>query len=283
MSFCTYFNDGLYLTKASVCIYTLLQQDPSAKMYALCFDKAAFNKISALKSDRVVPILMDVFEKKFPQLPSIANTRTRKEYFVTTKPFLPEYIFQEYGEDKTVFVDADMAFWGNPDEVFDVYKNYSLLVTDHELNPIPRAGRFNVGLVGFRNDDKCNEFLRWWQKKCIQWCKWDVGPNGAFAEQGYLNILHNQPSKFSGVLSCPQPGINLGPWNIAKHKVSKKDGKLVVDGKHNLITYHYHEFQMTGLDTFHPTGWKVTVNDIELLYKPYVKLFKKARDEKLWG
>ncbi len=282
MSFCTYFNEGIYMTKANVCIYTLLKQDPKAKMYVLCFDHFVFNAMKNLKDDRVIPIKMSDFEKKFPQLPAIKNTRTKKEYFVTTKPFLPDYIFQEYGEDKTVFVDADMAFWGDPNQIFDVYKNYSLLVTDHELNPLPRAGRFNVGLVGFKNDQNCNVFLKWWEKKCIKWCKWDVGPNGAFAEQGYLNILHNQPNKFGGVLSCPHTGINLGPWNIAKHKVSKKAGNIIVDGHHDLITYHYHEFKMTGPDTFSPTGWKVTTNDIELLYKPYVKLFKKSRDGKIW-
>jgi len=288
MTFCTYFNSGLYAIKGWICIYTLFKQNPQAKMYILCFDKEAWIQADALKEatifkdGEIIPIKMEDFENVYPQLVNIRNTRTTKEYYVTTKPFLPEYIFKKFDEQEVVFVDSDMAFWGDSQEIFEIYKNHSLLITDHELNPIPRAGRYNVGLVGFRNDTNCETFLKWWQDRCIHWCEWTAGPNGAFAEQGYLNILYDKPNKFSGVLSCPQPGVNLGPWNIAKHQVSKKDGKLILDGKHNLVTYHYHEFKMLDGDNFYPTGWKVTINDIELLYKPYVKLYKKVRDGSIW-
>jgi hypothetical protein len=284
MSFCTYVN-GDYLIKVNVCIYTLLKQDPSMKMYVLCFDNIAFQGIKNLNKKQVIPIKMADFEKKFPQIPAIKNTRTQKDYFVTTKPFLPEYIFQEFKEDKTIFVDADMAFWSDPNEIFDIYKNHSLLVTDHELVPVYESGRFNVGLVGFKNDPNCKEFLDWWQKKCINWCKWEEHKNGWwYAEQGYLNVLHDNPNKFKGVLSCPNPGVNLGPWNIAKHKLfrNKETKKVTIQGNFNLITYHYHEFRMTGQDTYRPTGWKVTGNDLQFIYVPYVELFKKSRDGKLW-
>lgn len=288
MAFCTYFNSGLYAIKGWICIYTLFMQNPTSTMYILCFDKEAFVQAKTIlqskifKDGKIIPIAMEDFEDRYPQLVGVRNTRTTKEYYVTTKPFLPDYIFNKYGEKELVFVDSDMAFWGNPQEIFEIFQNHSLLITDHELDPIPRAGRYNVGLVGFKNDENCKTFLKWWQDKCIQWCKWTVGPNGAFAEQGYLNILHDKPNKFAGTLSCPQPGINLGPWNIAKHKVGKKAGKLVLDNKFNLITYHYHEFKMLEGNDFFPTGWEVTTNDIELLYKPYVKIYKKVADGKIW-
>ena len=204
----------------------------------------------------------------------VKNNRELKEYYATMSPILPLYIFEKFDIEKLFYTDADMAFWSNPEEIEDVMGDHSLLVTDHGFEP-PRSGvRFNVGILGYKNDKNCNEFLLWWKEQCLNWCKWITMPDGRMADQGYLNILHDNPEKFKNVISCPHPGVNLGPWNGWRYKLSKKDGKILLDGKYNLICYHYHEFKITN-DGYFPTGWKLSNGAKEYIYDPYFNLIKK--------
>jgi lipopolysaccharide biosynthesis glycosyltransferase len=274
------FNGGTYAIEGWVCHYTLYQLDSTIKIYLLCIDDDVLKKANNLIDRGIIPISLKEFENTYPQLLSIKGTRALKEYIVTMKPFLPEYIFNKFGEDKLIFTDSDIAFWNNPSEIFNELDNCSFLAKSHEIVPARSAGIFNVGLLGYKNDENCREWLKWWQSRCIEWCKWIAAPGGKFAEQGYLNILHNKPSKFKGFLSTAHPGINLAPWNMDKHKVSRENGKLKVDGR-NLICYHYHEFEVRG-NGYHPTGWKLPPGTLELLYDQYFKLVKKSISNTLW-
>jgi len=274
MYLCTYF-DSAYAAKGWVCNYTLHQQDPEATLFILCFDEAVYNKAKTLSG--VIPIRLDALEKRFPELVAVKPTRLLKEYYATISPILPLYIFENYNHVETLFyTDADIAFWSAPQEMKEVMGDSSLMVVDHGFEP-PRSGvRFNVGILGYRNDADCEEFLLWWKDRCLEWCKWTTLPNGMCADQGYLNTLHDEPEKFKNVLSCPHPGINMGPWNIAKHKITQDENGLLVDGQYNLICYHYHEFRMIGSTDYYPTGWAHTISDRHLIYEPYFKLMQQS-------
>lgn len=275
MNFCTYF-DSNYLDKGKVCYYTLKQFLPELKLYVICFDEITHKEVS--KWTNAVTILPEELEKFWPDLLEAKQNRSDKEYYATTTPILPLYIFDKYKEDLVFYTDADMAFWSNPKELIDVMEEYSLMVSDQEFEP-PRSGiRFNVGILGYRNDEKCKEFLKWWGEKCVEWCYWITTEDGRLADQGYLSVLHEDYNKYNS-LSCPQKGVNLGPWNLWKHFITEINGKKKVDGFQNLICYHYHEFKMIDNNTYYPTGWKYTENDIKIIYEPYFNLLKKLKYE----
>jgi hypothetical protein len=223
-----------------------------------------------LKDHGVIGISLSELEKHFPKLSSVKKDRLKKEFYVNAKPFLLQYILEKYDEDVVALIDADMAFWGDPNEIFETMKDHSIMLVDHEFEPTHRAGRFNAGFVGVRNDNSGRKFLKWWGNKCIQWCRWISTSDGRCADQGYLTALYKDNNMFPGFLSCPHPGINLGPWNIRKHRVSKVDGNIMVDDK-RLICYHYHEFKLVG-NTYHPTGYALRNSDKTILYDSYFRL-----------
>ncbi len=280
MNFCTYF-DSAYAAKGWVCWSTLLHESPNSKLFVLALDDNVLEQ--AKKLDGVIPICLSDVENYCPDLLKAKGNRQPKEYYATITPVLPMFIFDNFGIDTVFYTDADIAFWSSPEEIENIMGSHSIMVTDHGFEP-PRSGvRFNVGILGYRNDVNCREFLEWWKERCIEWCYWVTLPDGRCADQGWLNILHDQPEKFKGALSCPHPGVNLGPWGIGRHTISKNiDGKLIIDGKHNLICYHYHEFAVTGQDSYYPTGWKHTANDRRLVYDPYFELIKKSSGGHLW-
>jgi hypothetical protein len=272
MNFCAYF-DSNYLKKGLVCYQTLNGfLGEKLNFYVICFDKKTIETMSQFNNVKI--ITMEDIEEYYPALLTIKNTRIPKEYFATMSPILPMYIFDKFFCETLFYTDADIAFWSNPEELNDILGDKSLMVTDHGFEP-PRAGiRFNVGILGYRNDKNCREFLGWWADRCIEWCYWTTTPDGKCGDQGYLNILHDNPNMFKNHFSCPHPGVNIGPWNVIKHTYLNNGEGPKVDGEYNLICYHYHEFELTG-ESYKATNWKINNSIKEIIYEPYFKRIKK--------
>jgi hypothetical protein len=271
LNFCTYF-DTNYAEKGWVCYHTLIKQNSNIMLYLLALDQNVYNQ--AFNKKNVTVISLSEIENFCPELLKIKDQRQLKEYYATISPILPLYIFDKYRVNKVYYTDADMAFWSDPQEIDNIMNNYSLMVCDHGFEPPRCKIRFNVGILGYSNDYNCIEFLKWWKDKCIEWCFWITLPDGRMGEQGYLNILHDDPNKFKNVLSCPQPGVNFGPWSFGLHSLSKQNDKILVDKKYNLVTFHYHEFRKINDNLYYPTGWKHSLKDKELIYDPYFNIMR---------
>lgn len=281
MNFITYF-DSNYRHKGWVCHHTLYKYlGNKLKFYVLCLDDGVYKTALSKANQGVIPLRISDIEEYYPALLSVKPHRSTKEYYATMTPIYPRYIFDKFGDDLLFYTDADIAFWSNPSEMMSVIGDRSLMVVDHGIEPPRSKVRFNVGILSYRNDPHCKEFLEWWTDRCMEWCEWKTMPDGRCADQGYLNIIHDEPSRFKNTLECPHPGINMGPWNIGKYLITQDGGAPVINGKWNLICYHYHEFKITGPNSYYPTGWKHTESDKRIVYDPYFSLIKKHMDGNL--
>jgi hypothetical protein len=272
MIFCTYF-DSRYLPQARVCLQTLLRNGRGLRIYVLALDDAAYAAMSGM--DRVVPISLAEMEAYRPTLLSIKSKRQKKEYYATLTPVLPQLVFEVERPNEVYYTDADMAFWGPVQEIADEMGTASLMVVPHE-NPVAyAAGRFNVGIVGYRNDEKCLKFLKWWEERCMEWCEWRNGGKWKMADQKYLDVLHDEPGMFANVKICRHPGIDLGPWNLVMHQLGEENGHPTVDGR-MLVSYHYHGYRPAGRSCVNDTGWEVSDEAMRILYEPYHALMLEA-------
>lgn len=279
MIFCSLFNGGTYALEGWVCHYTLFRHCSNLKFYLLCMDDEVWIKANEIGRG-IIPIHISDVEKRYPQLPSVRSTRSLKEYIVSFKPFLPEYIFDIYGEKKLFFVDSDIAFFNDPFEMFKELGQNAVLVKGHELVPQKAAGNYNVGVLGYNDIPECREWLSWWQERVIEWCYWRADPKYGFAEQGYLDVFDKEPNKFKKIHITPHSGINLAPWNILKHPLSVRNNTIYA-GNNKLICYHYHEFELLK-NSYHATGWQLPTLAKSLLYEPYYKLVLRSKFNKLW-
>ncbi len=269
MNFCTYF-DTNYAYKGWVCHHTLSVFLDNFSLYVLCLDNSVYDQAKTKKN--VIPILLSDIENEFPELLEIKHTRLAKEYYATMTAFLALYIFNKYNIETLFYTDADMAFWSNPLNILKTFDSKSILVTEHGFGDSPRAGVFyNVGILGYRNDQNCRKFLEWWGQKCIDWCYWRTEENGfKCGDQGYLNIFKTNPEMFSNFISLePQKcGINVGPWNGGMVDIKLVNNVPKLNGNIDLICYHYHEFSLTEKG-YYPTGWKLNDGFIQHVYNPY--------------
>lgn len=279
MDFCTYF-DSAYLAKARVCRHTLVSKTP-ARLFVLCLDNGVAEAVA--RWPEAVAITLPDIEAYRPALLGVKGGRQAKEYYATITPILPQFVFDRFGIRTLFYTDADIAFWSPAEEIAEVMGDRSLLVTPHE-NPVAvagGAGHFNVGILGYRNDANCREFLNWWEDRCLEWCEWRALPDGRCADQGYLSVLHSQPSRFASVVTNPSPGINLGPWNLVLHHTEERDGRILLDCRHNLVCYHYHGYKNMEGRCVNDTGWEVSPWNMEHIYLPYHELILQAQKGEL--
>jgi len=267
MNFCSYFDYG-YIVKALICYETLKKHCSNLCFYVLCFDERTENLMNGL--DNVVTIKLDDVEKYYPELLEAKKTRQDREYYATMSPILPLYIFDKYGVDLLYYTDADIGYFSSTKEIEDVFSNYSIMVTPHENPDAFSAGKINVGVLGYRNDDNCKEFLNWWKEKCLENCDWKVSKHG-FADQGYLDIFYNDSNKFKNYFISDHCGINLAPWNVGMHSFKKKANVFTVDNK-NLICYHFHRFDERNGRQLENTVWHIPTEVMNEVYMEYFEL-----------
>lgn len=260
--------DKKFMVEGLVCVSSILEYGPDAKVFVLCLDQEVDKIVQRhLSSDRVVCIQLLELEYKYPAIAATKPSRPWAPYTQSLKPFLPEYIFNTHGTKALTYVDSDMLFWGDCSEIDREMGDCSFMVTSRGQDPPPDYGYFNGGCFSCRDDRNCRLFLTWWQDRCVEWCLWQTGPNGAFGEEGYLNIIVTEPNRFGGIHVSRHPGINLAPWNVKMHKLESWNGGFVVDGHFPLVCYHYQGFGGIKFPSAMPVD--MMFKKLTALYAPY--------------
>lgn len=225
--------DNQYCQEGILCLKSILDRSPSSKVFVLCLESVVEESV---ETNGGIPISLQDFESVYDEIAATKSLRPWAPYTQSLKPFLPEYIFDRNDVEVLTYVDSDFYFWGDPSEIDTEFGSHSFMVTT-------RGDRarvfFNGGCFTCRDDENCREFLSWWQLKVREWCLWEYGPTeDMFGEEGYLNVIQNEPNRFSGTHVNTHPGINAAPWNICYREITKDGDQIMVDDR-PLICYHY--------------------------------------------
>jgi lipopolysaccharide biosynthesis glycosyltransferase len=146
------------------------------------------------------------------------------------KPVFMQFLFREKEISKLIYVDNDIAFFGEYGFLFKLLDEHNILLTPHfyERNPEEnqnwleanfRVGLFNAGFVGANN--KTISTLEWWAKCCAYRCEKNY-MRGLFDDQKYLDMF---PVIEPTTKILDHQGCNLAGWNIGICRRTKKQGK----------------------------------------------------------
>jgi hypothetical protein len=243
--YCTYF-DQRYARAGLALWLSLRRHDPTAVLWVLALDDATATALRELAEPelRIVP-LADL-ERDDPELAAARLDRTWVEYVFTLSPCWPRFLLaRSPGLEVVTYVDADMAFFSSPAPLFDELAANDVLIVEHRfpdfLRLLESRGRFNVGVLCFRNSPIGRACLDDWRRRCLEWCHDRVEPE-RYADQKYLDAW---PGRFRGVTVCQHPGVNLAPWNWMNHASEFSGDELRVDGA-PLVVFHFARFQALG-------------------------------------
>ena len=276
MIFCTLFN-WLYLPQG-IALYRSLERTVSGQftLYVLCMDDYTLAALRSLDLPNLRPIPVSEIEND--ALRAVRDKRTIGEYCWTcTTPLLRHVIAQQAAEAVVSYVDADLRFFSDPSIVLAEMGNGSIYVHEHNFAPEHAelqmvSGRFNVGLVAFRNNEEGRTCLEKWSAQCLDQCVIDPAA-GLCGDQGYMN---EWPDLYPGLIISGNAGVGLAPWNVSKHKLASDRRGVSVDGT-PVVFYHYHSLAMLRPRFgFKPTGlvsgnYSLGPDVIKSVYEPYVK------------
>ncbi|MEQ9443825.1 MAG: hypothetical protein RIG62_32595 [Cyclobacteriaceae bacterium] len=186
------------------------------------------------------------------------------------KPVFINYLIQEKGCDKVIYVDCDISFFNDPSFLFEKLTTQDILLTPHWRSSDPyqdfsnfqilfNRGIYNAGFIGVNKSG--TTAMDWWARACTHTCIKDPS-NGLFDDQTYLNLL---PVYFDNVEVLKHRGCNVANWNqVECERVVQADGSVLINGKYPIIFIHFTASTIRGI---------FNGSDEELL--PYLLEFEK--------
>lgn len=273
-AYTTYF-DQRYLAFALITLRSIRKHDPQAEIFALCFDRVAFDVIAGLGDHKIIAVSTDSVHEYQPHLALLTKEgrRARLPMYATHKPVMPLYTMVTWPHLAAVaHVDADACFYSSPQPLYDEIGGASIALSPHRFAPAWKRseefGIYNAGFIYWRNDAEGRRCLEEYRTDCYNWCEPSPQPDGRFMNQGYLTFW---PKRYSNVHVIRHPGVNLSWWNVAAHKLER--GPVVrVDGQ-PLIFYHFSYLYPDALGIWRTLREFGDNDDVVVseIYAPYLK------------
>lgn len=169
------------------------------------------------------------------------------ELCTAAKPFYFKYIFEKYRANNVIYLDPDIMVYDNFGRVEEDLINYSIIVTPHVISPIEldnsypdenlflSHGIYNLGFLALSKTAETYLFLDWWAERLKVRAYINL-KEGMFTDQLYVNLV---PIYFKSVKIEFSVGFNMAYWNLHERKIKKIDGVYKVNGKENLLFFHF--------------------------------------------
>lgn len=240
--YCTYFDRG-YLAQGLALWRSLERHDPAARLTVLALDGETAVVLRALGGPRLAVIERGALLSADPELAGVERGRSRAEFIFALTPCLVLHLLATRPDlERVVYLDADLYFFGAARPIWDELGDRSVLVVPHRYpawhDDSDWYGRYNVGVVGFRNDESGRACVAWWRERCLESTAL-AGDGARFGDQKYLD---EWPGRFAGVVESGHPGINVAPWNWSRHRFLLRDGAVEVEGL-PLVVFHFAQFR----------------------------------------
>jgi len=191
-------------------------------------------------AQRVSIKALAAYLRENPALTKSVSKRSRVEQIFSIGPsFLLGEAASMAPDEWLVYMDADLHFFRPLESYLEDFEHANVIVSPHRhfawnRKRLSKFGKFNVGLVAFRNNKDGLAALNYWADSCVAWCS-DIPEDGKYADQKYLE---NFSKVASGVVEDDRKGVNVAPWNLGFSKLSlDENGSLAINGE---PFYYFH-------------------------------------------
>lgn len=283
-NFCALFDKG-FLLKGLALHDSLLERAGNFTLWILCMDEETYFVLEKLNLPNVRLLALSDIEDA--ELKAARQNRSPRKYCFTLSPSLPLYILKNNDMDNIAYLDADLYFFASPKVIYEEMGNNSIMIIPHHLGPSRKekekeVGKYNVGMLIFKKDERGLACLEWWKGQCLLYCDDEPKP-GHYDDQKFLDYFEE---KFKGVHALKNRGADLAPWNIERENIRSQKGTIFV-GSDTLVFFHFSGFALYpqspilpyGPYSFHEYIRSSLLKD--LIYRPYAEtlyeMLKKVR------
>ena len=244
MNFFTFFSYS-YIPKATILIRSIKKFHPNSKIFVVLLDdesRVILNEFPELVCFDWKTI---VFEDS--QLSAAIKFRDFSSQIFSSVPVMTQEVLKLIGEDELlIYLDADTALFSELSQLKSGMQDYSLGLFAHDFNFILRRyllrfGKFNAGAFIVRADEFGRAFLKSWRGSCINWCLDEVGSNGEYSNQKYLENYGNSLK----TINLQPMGGDIAPWNSSWRDFSFSKS-LICYRNNPLLFFHFHGIEKIG-------------------------------------
>ena len=275
------FFDRNYLVKGVAFIESLHRHEKNDfELFVVCLDELTRIVVERLHFPRVTAIPLHDIEAGDLALNIAKHNRSLVEYYWTASPTISLRILERNPRIEVLnYLDADLFFFSSPDPIWKELNGHSVLIHGHRFPPRLKScekwGKYNAGMLCFRNDPKGMEVLYRWREESNEWCYYQM-KDGNFANQTNLD---KWTERFDGVGELQNIGAGLSPWNHEQYSYnSDKEGRPFVNGI-PVTFYHFHALEFVNPYVIVPiknTMYPLTPDILRLLFLPYAYALHQA-------
>ena len=235
MMFTTLF-DRNYLLRGLTMVDSLLEQSQSAQVTVLALDWETSKFLTETRQDSRVNILsLDNLDSE--NLWAARRSRSYRDFCWTLSSVLCDHLLLEH--DEVIYLDADICFFNNPDELLDLCRCGQVAAVPHGFPQRLRSsevnGIFNVQWVYFAGRQGKAASQRW-AGQCLDRC--ELAPeDGIVGDQKYLD---EWPDLYDSFISIDHLGAGVAPWNHEVREPRWSNGHWIVGVDTKLVFFHFH-------------------------------------------
>jgi len=228
--------DRNYLLRGLTMLDSLLAQSPSANVTVLALDWETSKFLTEARHNSRVNILsLDSLDSE--SLWAARRSRSYRDFCWTLSSVLCDHLLLE--NDEVIYLDADICFFSNPDELLDHCRSGKVAAVPHGFPQRLRSsevnGIFNVQWVYFAGDQGKSASQRW-AEQCLDRC--ELAPEeGIVGDQKYLD---EWPSLYDSFISLDHLGAGVAPWNHEVRDPRRVGDHWIVGANTRLVFFHFH-------------------------------------------
>lgn len=285
IDFCTLFDSG-YLDKGIALYRSLEKVSDNFTLYIFCFDRRSYDVLQDLKLKHAVLILHSEFETE--ELLKIKEERSKAEYCWTCTAVIIEYVLNHYPVESCTYLDSDLYFYANPQQLFDeiAEAKADVVIVKHRFKNNrygkkleERNGKYCVEFNYFSQSENSRRILKHWKDLCREWC-YDIPEPDRMGDQKYLNTWTEE---FEGVHELQHLGGGVAPWNLEQYELKKASDCAGIEMRTEegiefpLVFYHFQNIRYISDKRVNIKSQTKNRQLKYTIYIPYLKEIEKIR------
>lgn len=249
-NFCT-IADYDFLTRVLALNKSLKNFSSNYTLHLLCLDNKIYDSINDknIKLYKIENLLKDeiLFKAKNnpPSREAILNTNKNIEkaknlqFIWSLSAYFTWYCLENLECEDVLYIDSDIYFFNSLENLYSNLNNVSVGIVEHRCETSTLNGKYNVGIVYFKNDINGYKCATWW-KNCLLFTDHEFYmSHGTCGDQKYLELFSKL---FSNVVVLDKFIGHLAPWNFHEHLYKGK--KIIWRGlEQDLLYCHFSNFK----------------------------------------
>jgi glycosyltransferase involved in cell wall biosynthesis/SAM-dependent methyltransferase len=244
---------------------SIREHHPGANVYvALC------DRLDGAFDPAELPFeLVQLEQLAIPDLAGMIERYNITELNTSIKPFVFEWLFNQRGERRVVYLDPDILVVS---PLVDVDRRLGAeadaILTPHVLDPADggveiddikmlQLGIYNLGFCALHDTPRVQEIVRWWQRRLDKHCVIDI-PNGLFVDQKWADLL---PCFIPRTHILQHPGYNVAYWNLQQRRVVRGPSGWTANGQ-PLVFVHFSGNNLNDETVFSRHSWQLNAANV---------------------